>query len=162
VVRRQYHSHDHPPPPGPFTPAESALLGAAYTHVAAQGFSREALALGARDAGLLDISPSLLLGGSDGGVFALIRWHLYTQRNALAGKAAALFASEIDGSPGGSKDATAATPSLGGIGGGIRTVSERVEMLAWARLQGNDEAGVVGRLQEVRSRFIYGRGQSKN
>ncbi|KAH6649636.1 COQ9-domain-containing protein [Chaetomium tenue] len=119
---RTYHSHDHPPPPGPFTPSEAALLAAAYTHVPSHGFTPESLALGARDAGLLDISPSILPDG----VFSLIRWHLHTQRTALADKA---------------KDAVANE--------GATTVGERVEALAWARLRGNVESGVVGRWQEA-------------
>lgn len=120
---RAYHSHDHPPPPGPFTPAEAALLSAAYKHVPAHGFTPDALALGARDTGLLDISASLLADGP----FSLIRWHLYTQRTGLEGKAAGVF----------------------GETGSMLTVGERVEMLAWERLRGNVEAGVVGRWQEV-------------
>lgn len=89
------------------------------------GFTPEALALGARDIGLLDISPAVL---PDGGAFALIRWHLYFQRTCLAGKVHDVFAGE-------------------GEGGAPRTVGERVEALAWARLRGNE--GVVGRWQEV-------------
>ncbi|KAK4236945.1 hypothetical protein C8A03DRAFT_35144 [Achaetomium macrosporum] len=117
---RSYHSHDHPPPPGPFTPAEQSLLSAAYAHVPSHGFSQEALALGARDTGLLDISPSILPDG----VFSLIRWHLYTQRTSLAAKA---------------KDAIDETAAV--------TVGDKVEALAWSRLKGNE--AVVGRWQEA-------------
>ena len=119
---RTYHSYDHPASPGPFTPAEAALLSAAYAHVPSHGFTPESLALGARDNGLLDISPSILPDG----VFSLIRWHLYAQRTSLADKA---------------KDAVAKE--------GASTVGERVEALAWARLSGNVESGIVGRWQEV-------------
>ncbi|KAH6844874.1 COQ9-domain-containing protein [Chaetomium sp. MPI-CAGE-AT-0009] len=119
---RPYHSHDHPPPPGPFTPAEAALLAAAYAHVPSHGFTPESLALGARDTGLLDISPSILPDG----VFSLTRWHLHTQRTSLAGKAKGAVAEE-----------------------GASTVGERVEALAWARLRGNVESGIVGRWQEA-------------
>ncbi|KAH6614760.1 COQ9-domain-containing protein [Chaetomium sp. MPI-SDFR-AT-0129] len=125
---RTYHSHDHPPPPGPFTPAETALLSAAYIHVPAHGFTAEALARGARDAGLLDISPSVLPGGESGGAFRLICWHLYTQRTALEGKVGGL-----------TRDA----------GSPITNVADKVEALAWERLKGNAEAGVVGRWQEA-------------
>ncbi|KAK3305510.1 COQ9-domain-containing protein [Chaetomium strumarium] len=117
---RSYHSHDHPPPPGPFTHAEQNLLSAAYVHVPSHGFSQEALALGARDTGLLDISPSILPDG----VFSLIRWHLYTQRTLLAAKA---------------KDAVDQTAAV--------TVGDKVEALAWLRLRGNE--AVVGRWQEA-------------
>lgn len=119
---RTYHSYDHPAPPGPFTPAEAALLSAAYAHVPSHGFTPGSLALGARDAGLLDISPSILADG----VFSLIRWHLYAQRTSLADK---------------TKDAVA--------NDGASTVGERVEALAWARLRGNAENGIVGRWQEA-------------
>lgn len=117
---QQYHSHTHPPPPGPFTPSESHLLSHAYAHVPASGFTPTALALGARSAGLLDISPTILPRG----VFSLILFHLVTRREALASQAAA------------------AIPPAG-------TLAERVEALTWARLKGNEEAGVVGGLQEV-------------
>ncbi|GAB1317270.1 Ubiquinone biosynthesis protein coq9, mitochondrial [Madurella fahalii] len=120
LPRHHYHSHTHPPAPGPFTPAEQTLLAAAYKHVPAHGFTPESLALGARGAGLLDISASIL---PDGGVFSLIRWHLYTQRTALAGKKAGLFQGTED----------------------VMSVAEKVEALAWARLKGNvDGIGVDG------------------
>ncbi|KAL2163694.1 hypothetical protein VTH06DRAFT_5752 [Thermothelomyces fergusii] len=119
---RQYHSRDHPPPPGPFTPSEATLLSAAYTHVPSNGFTPESLALGARDAGLLDISPAILPDG----VFSLIRWHLYTQRTSLAAKAQRLEAEN-----------------------GSMTVADKVEALTWERLKGNVEAGVVPRWQEA-------------
>ncbi|KAK4246343.1 COQ9-domain-containing protein [Corynascus novoguineensis] len=124
ISRRRYHSHDHPAPAGPFTPAEAALLSAAYHHVPSHGFTPESLALGARDAGLLDISPSILRDGA----FSLIRWHLHTQRASLAGKAEKLAAAEKD------------KPM---------TVAEKVEALTWERLKGNVEAGIVGRWQEA-------------
>ncbi|KAL2268153.1 hypothetical protein VTJ83DRAFT_2999 [Remersonia thermophila] len=120
---RSYHSHDHPPPPGPFTPAESALLSAAYKRVPEHGFTQEALALGARDAGLLEISPAVFPGD---GVFALIRWHLYTQRTALA--------DTVD-------EVAAGTPA------GPAGVAERVERLTWERLRANE--AIVGRWQEA-------------
>jgi ubiquinone biosynthesis protein COQ9 len=93
--------------------------------VPAHGFTAEALALGARDAGLLDISPSILPDG----VFGLIRWHLYLQRTSLAGRVAGVERV------------------------GTMTVAERVEALAWERLRGNE--GVVGRWQEVSFFLIF-------
>lgn len=123
---QQYHSHTHPPPPGPFTPSESHLLSHAYAHVPATGFTPTALALGARSAGLLDISPTILPRG----VFSLILFHLVTRREALASQAAA------------------AIPT--------GAVAERVEALTWARLKGNEEAGVVGGLQEVCCSPLFG------
>lgn len=87
------------------------------------GFSHAALALGARDAGYLDISTNLLPDG----VFTLVRWHLVSQREALAGRAAEVF------------DSSAAEPA--GVG-------RKVEALTWERLMGNRP--VIGRWQEVR------------
>lgn len=92
----------------------------------AHGFTPEALALGARDAGLLDISPAVLPDG--GGAFSLIRWHLHAQRTALAGKVHEIVAAAEDD-------------------GVVVGVEDKVEALAWARLRGNE--GVVGRWQEV-------------
>ncbi|KAK4099922.1 hypothetical protein N658DRAFT_149474 [Parathielavia hyrcaniae] len=126
---RTYHSHDHPPPPGPFTPAEASLLSAAYAHVPAHGFTPSALALGARDTGLLDISPSILPDGD--GSFSLIRWHLHVQKRALL------------------KEEKLGGGGVHGGGGTMMTVEDKVEALAWARLRGNETAGVVGRWQEV-------------
>lgn len=76
---RPYHSSSHPPPPGPFSPAELTILSAAYVHVPTHGFTSHSLALGARDAGYLDISATLLPNGP----FDLIRYHLLVRREAL-------------------------------------------------------------------------------
>ncbi|QUC18813.1 uncharacterized protein UV8b_03054 [Ustilaginoidea virens] len=92
LLRTSFHSHQHPAsasasasPPSP-GPAELAILRAAYRHVPQHGFSRRALNLGARDAGYLDISPSVLPDGA----FSLVRFHLETQRLALAHTSRAL------------------------------------------------------------------------
>jgi ubiquinone biosynthesis protein COQ9 len=123
--RRAYHSYDRPAPAGPFGSAESAILAAALARVPSHGFSAEALALGARDAGYLDISAGLVPEGA----FGLVRWHLVTQREGLAARAEELFAAPA--------------------GGGTRLLStpEKAEALVWERLMGNRE--VVGRWQEV-------------
>ena len=120
---RSFHSYDHPPPPGPFGATESAILAAAYRHVPEHGFSHRALSLGARDAGYLDISPSALPDGT----FSLIRYHLVTQRLALAEKSKKLFERE-DSPPG---------------------VGAKVAALTWERLLANKD--VIHRWQEVRA-----------
>lgn len=76
-----YHSYEHSPPP-PYPPVESAILSAAYAHVPTQGFTQEALTLGAKDAGYLDISTNLFKKGA----FDLILYHLVTQRLALGNR----------------------------------------------------------------------------
>ncbi|GAW17888.1 hypothetical protein ANO14919_073550 [Xylariales sp. No.14919] len=112
TLRRHYHSYDHPAPAGIFNASEQAILSAAYKHVPEHGFTQHALSLGARDAGYLDISTNLVPNGP----FGLIRYHLVTQREALAPRREAIF----------SEDASAAT-----------TVPARVERLTWERLLGN-------------------------
>ncbi|GKU02528.1 ubiquinone biosynthesis protein mitochondrial [Fusarium langsethiae] len=118
--RRPFHSYDHPPPPGPFGDAEKSILAAAYKHVPELGFSQKALGRGARDAGYLDISASVIPDGA----FGLIRYHLTTQREALAARSKEIFPDTDQ-------------PS----------VVERVEALAWDRLVGNKE--ILGRWQEA-------------
>lgn len=121
VTRRPFHSYDHPPPPGSFTPVEKDILAAAFKHVPEHGFSHKAIGLGARDAGYLDISATVIPDGP----FGLIRYHLVTQREALAARSQALFPE----------------PNQPGIGA-------RVEALTWERLMANKK--VLDRWQEVR------------
>jgi ubiquinone biosynthesis protein COQ9 len=123
VVGRCYHSYDHSTPPSPLTDAERTILVAAYKHVPEHGFSQRALTLGAKDANYLDISTSLLPDGA----FSLVRYHLYTQREALADIARELFGTEE----------TVSQPK----------VSDRVEILTWERLMGNRH--IIHRWQEV-------------
>ncbi|KAK7745952.1 Ubiquinone biosynthesis protein coq9, mitochondrial [Cytospora paraplurivora] len=120
--RRAYHSYDHPSPPSPFSPIERTILTAAYAHVPEHGFSQKALALGARDAGYLDISTNVLPDG----VYSLVQWHLVSQREALAARAEVLF---------------------GGDEGQRLGVGRKVELLTWERLLGNTP--VIGQLQEA-------------
>lgn len=125
ALRRSYQSYDHPPPPGAFGAAEQAILSAAYRHVPEHGFTQQALSLGVRDAGYLDISTNLLPEGP----FSLIRYHLVTQREALAPRSESIFSSGGEGT----------SPP--------RQVPDKVERLAWERLLGNQE--VNHRWQEV-------------
>lgn len=118
---RSYHSYDHPAPAGPFGGAEEAILSAAYRHVPEHGFSARALGLGARDAGYLDISPSVLPDGT----FNLIRYHLVSQRQNLSSVSQQL-----------SQDQKLLGPGA------------KVAALTWARLLGNRD--VIQHWQEVR------------
>ncbi|ATY64676.1 ubiquinone biosynthesis COQ9 [Cordyceps militaris] len=117
---RSYHSYDHPAAEGPFGAAEEAILSAAYKHVPEHGFSALALGLGARDAGYLDISPSMLPDST----FNLVRYHLVIQRQGLAGTSRILFKDQ---------------QSLG--------LGARVAALTWARLLGNKD--IVQHWQEA-------------
>ena len=125
-VRRRYHSYDHPPTPAePFNDAERAILAAAYAHVPSLGFTLAALTRGATDAGYRGISTAALQHGQN--AFSLIRYHLVTRREALAGRSKELFREE----------AAETYPK----------VSEKVEALSWERLMGNRE--VIHKWQEV-------------
>ncbi|RYP06317.1 hypothetical protein DL765_009533 [Monosporascus sp. GIB2] len=132
---RPYHSHDHPPPPGIFNAAENAILSAAYAHVPEHGFTQRALSYGARDAGYPDISTNLLPEGP----FSLIRYHLVTQREALAPKSKEIFNINPSTNPA-SHDGDAASATHW-------NVSDKVERLTWERLLGNRD--VNHRWQEV-------------
>jgi ubiquinone biosynthesis protein COQ9 len=105
--RRSYHSTSYPDPP-PFPAAETAILSAALHHVPRYGFTTTSLALGARDAGYLDVSVQLFPNGA----FDLINYYLVTQRLAL--KDRLHFPEEA---------------KLG--------LAAKVRALAWARLQAN-------------------------
>ncbi|KAK9451736.1 COQ9-domain-containing protein [Limtongia smithiae] len=77
---RAYHSYDHLPHT-PYTPAQSAILSAALAEVPERGFTKSALAAGARAAGYLDTTPAVFHHG----VFDVVRYHLYAERTRLAG-----------------------------------------------------------------------------
>jgi ubiquinone biosynthesis protein COQ9 len=117
-----YHSHEYTQAP-PFPPAESAILSSALSHVPSYGFTADALRLGARDAGYMDVSTNLLPRG----VFDLINYHLVTQRLAL--KSSVQF------------------PSAGQPGKTLGT-GAKVRTLTLARLRANEP--IVHRWQEAR------------
>ena len=75
---RPYFSQYHPESP-PFPPAQDTILSAALRRVPEHGFTQQALTLGAKDVGYLDVSVQLFPRG----VFDLILYHLITQRLAL-------------------------------------------------------------------------------
>ena len=128
--KRLYHSYDHPSPPGPFSPVETAILRAASPHIPSHGFTNTSLTLGAQDAGYIPVSTNLFPNGA----FSLVHWHLYTQRSKLVEHEAALVDTKTDGHG----------RSLG--------VGVKVRELTWERLMGNRE--VVHRWQEVCSAFL--------
>ncbi|KAI4280318.1 MAG: hypothetical protein L6R35_005913 [Caloplaca aegaea] len=76
---RPYHSYEHDLP-SPLSPAENAILAAGISHVPTHGFTATALINGARDAGYIDVSANLFPSGA----FSLVKYHLVTQRLALA------------------------------------------------------------------------------
>ncbi|KUJ10626.1 ubiquinone biosynthesis protein COQ9 [Mollisia scopiformis] len=117
LLARTYHSYDHPPPPGPFSTTESTILSASLPHIPSHGFTLTSLSLGAKDAGYIDASTNLFPQGP----FALVHYHLLTQRLGLAQKKEVLEADE-------------------GIGA-------KVKKLTWERLMGNKE--IVHRWQEA-------------
>jgi len=115
---RQYHSYEHETAP-PFPPTESAILSAGLAHVPTQGFSIDALACGARDVGYRDVSVNLFPAGA----FALVHYHLVTQRLALGNS----------NEPGIDQD---------------RGVAANIKNLALSRLHAN--RAILHRWQEVR------------
>ncbi|KAL2811124.1 COQ9-domain-containing protein [Aspergillus granulosus] len=78
--RRLYHSQHHPDPsPHEYTNSQALILTAALKHVPTHGFTRDALTLGARDTGFLDVSIQLLPRGE----FDLILFWLASRRGLL-------------------------------------------------------------------------------
>ena len=118
----RYHSYEYTQPP-PFPPAESAILSSALSHVPNYGFTLDALKLGAKDAGYLDVSTNLLPRG----VFDLVNYHLVTQRMAL-------------------KDSVQ-FPAEGELGAKKLGVGAKVRTLTLARLRANEP--IIHRWQEV-------------
>lgn len=119
---RTYHSYDHPPPSGPFNATETAILSASLPHVPLHGFTNTSLALGARDAGYLDVSTNLFPKGA----FSLVHYHLVTQRLGLGKHSQILQPGENEKPP---------------------EVVAKVKALTWARLLSNEP--IIHRWQEV-------------
>ncbi|KAK9360469.1 ubiquinone biosynthesis protein coq9, mitochondrial [Lipomyces starkeyi] len=79
VRRRSYHSYDHLPY-NRYTPSQEKMLSSALKHVPEYGFVKHSLVQGCRDAGYLDATHAVFQAG----VFDLVKFHLYTERNKLA------------------------------------------------------------------------------
>jgi len=122
--RAPYHSHEHPDPL-PYRGVESTILSFALAHVPTHGFTHHALVLGTKDAGYLDVSTNLFPEGP----FALVKYHLVTQRLGLKDRVQFLDQKE---------------QKMGGGG-----VGRKVRALMLGRLRGNADAGVLGRWQEA-------------
>ena len=116
--RAAYHTYDRMQPL-PYNDAEQQILSSALTYVPAHGFTQEALSLGAKDAGYLELSTNLFPKGQ----FDLVKYHLVSQRLAL--KERIQFPDEKMG------------------------VGRKVRGLVLERLRANVDAGVVSRWQEA-------------
>lgn len=114
-----YHSNEHPEPP-PYREAESAILSSAIKHIPIHGFTQQALTLGAKDVGYLDISTNLFPKGA----YDLVLYHLVTQRLALKNRIQ--------------------FPESQSIG-----VGRKVKSLILERLRANIDTGVLPRYQEA-------------
>jgi len=78
---RTFVSHAHPPAYAhAYTPLETTLLATALTHVPTHGFTRTSLLHSLRAHGYPDTSLALFPRGA----FALVHWHLTSQRQALS------------------------------------------------------------------------------
>lgn len=118
VPRAGYHSYDYAAPL-PYRETERTILANAYSHVPAHGFTQEALTLGAKDAGYLDVSTNLFPKGP----FDLVMYHLITQRLGL-------------------KDRIQFPDEKLGMG-------KKVRSLVLERLRANVDTGVLPRWQEA-------------
>lgn len=129
--RRAYHSRHHPPFPPHYTypdsPSANSILTAALTHVPRHGFTNEALTLGARDAGYLDVSVQLFPRGA----FEIILFYLASRRELL-------------------KERAEKGEIFGGVANGAESLSveEKVKMLVMERLRMNEE--IIDQWQDVR------------
>ncbi|KAK3058366.1 Ubiquinone biosynthesis protein coq9, mitochondrial [Extremus antarcticus] len=116
--RSTYHSYDHAEQPV-YREAERTILSSALAHVPIHGFTQEALTLGAKDAGYLDISSNLFPKGT----FDLVKYHLVSQRLGL-------------------KDRIQFPDENFGVG-------RKVRNLILERLRANVDTGIVTRWQEA-------------
>ncbi|KAI9892668.1 MAG: Ubiquinone biosynthesis protein coq9, mitochondrial [Vezdaea aestivalis] len=110
-----FHSYDRPSPPGPYKSSERKILSAALARVPKLGFTDEALALGANDAGYVEAAVNLFPRRA----FELVNFHLVRQRESLKERVDSGGLEERDGK------------TLG--------VGARVRILAWERLMANKE-----------------------
>jgi ubiquinone biosynthesis protein COQ9 len=116
--RAFYHSYDRLQTPQ-YREPERTILSSALTHVPTHGFTQEALAEGAKDAGYLEVSTNLFPKGA----FDLVLYYLVTQRLGL--KERIQFPDEKIG------------------------VGRKVRSLVLERLRANADTGVVPRWQEA-------------
>ena len=117
-AQASYHSYEYPQSP-PYREPERAILSSALAHVPDYGFKQNALSLGVKEAGYLEVSTNLFPKGA----FELVLYHLVTQRLALKNRIQ--FPDE----------------QLG--------VGRKVRSLVLERLRANVEAGIVPRWQEA-------------
>ncbi|KAK2768677.1 Ubiquinone biosynthesis protein coq9, mitochondrial [Arachnomyces sp. PD_36] len=129
TARRAYHSRNHPPFPPHYTypesPSANSILTAALEHVPRHGFTNEALILGARDAGYLDVSVQLFPRGA----FEIILFYLASRRELLRER---VEKGEIFGGENGAESLS---------------VEEKVKRLAMERLRMNE--GVINQWQDA-------------
>lgn len=116
--RAAYHSYEHVQPP-PYRAVERTILSNALAYVPIHGFTQEALTLGAKDAGYLEVSTNLFPKGK----FELVMYHLVTQRLGL-------------------KDRIQFPDEKMGIGTKVRS-------LVLERLRANVDTGILPRWQEA-------------
>ncbi|KAI7466943.1 hypothetical protein KC367_g6230 [Hortaea werneckii] len=137
VSRASYHSYEPTEQePLPYRPAESAILSAALTtHVPRHGFTPEALRLGAKDVGYLDISANLFPAGA----FELVKFHLVTQRLGLKDRV------QFPSPP----TTTTNTTAAAGPGSNIPGVGTKVRTLILSRLRANLETGIIPHWQQA-------------
>ena len=122
--RSPYYSSAFSTPPS-YPQPESAILSAALARVPAHGFTQQALSLGAKDAGYLEVSANLFPRAE----FEIVLYHLVQERSRLGERAQ--FPEDVDG-------------------GGKLGIGQKLQSLLVERLRANVDAGVDGRWGEVR------------
>jgi ubiquinone biosynthesis protein COQ9 len=131
IAKRSYHSQYHPElPPHEYTNSQTTILSAALNHVPKHGFTMEAMTLGARDAGFLDVSVQLLPRGE----FDLVLFWLASRRGLLRGKVEDGFFEKIAAQ------------------GKALSVEEKTKLLIMERLRMNAE--IKHQWQGVSSAFV--------
>ncbi|KAI6866936.1 hypothetical protein KC343_g6045 [Hortaea werneckii] len=137
ISKASYHSYEPTEQqPLPYRPAESAILSAALTtHVPRHGFTPEALRLGAKDAGYLDISANLFPAGA----FELVKFHLVTQRLALKDRVQFPSPPPTNTTTPGGPAGSTSSPGMG----------TKVRTLILSRLRANLETGTIPHWQQA-------------
>lgn len=118
--KSSYHSPAFPDD-APFDPTHSKILSSALAHVPQHGFTSNALLLGARDAGYLDVSTQLFPKQA----FDLVQYYRVTRRLGL-------------------KDRVQFNDDKAKMG-----IGKKVRLLTLERLRMNADDGIVHQLQGV-------------
>ncbi|KAJ9351797.1 hypothetical protein DTO027B9_6173 [Paecilomyces variotii] len=134
-VTRHYHSQFHPAlPTHEYTNSQATILSAALEHVPQHGFTLDALRLGARDAGFLDVSIQLLPRGE----MDLVMFWLASRRGLLRAKVETGLFEKSNVAEGQKK---------------VLSVEEKVKILVMERLRMNES--IIHKWQDALALMSY-------